>query len=262
MDEQTRDELFEQVGLAAQANQSAQQAAATQYYLEEQDKGLAETQLNVEEILANIYHWLRQDIKSEKNKKIVWEAITDAKQRTLSDIGVDKIMGKLHFYINRNTLLTNLDEKQIARVMLRFVKEMNSLLFLKYQAIFKQLTFEECKEILEERIEGRKKIRKYALELSGKTVDDKEVKKEVVLEMETKIEKEMEKIREEKRKEQLREYGSIMAELEHIVYFCLNRAFRGEERGSIRRHTNISELVGKMPMQEKQRGGIFKWGRD
>lgn len=257
------EDFIQNQDIAGQVGDNASRNAQAQYYFQEAERGLAENQLDVEEILSEIYHWLRQDIKEEnENGKIEWKTIKDSKQRTLSDMGVDKIMGKLHFYINKNTLLSSLDEIQINRIMLRFVKELNSLLFLKYQVIFKQLTFEECREILNERIEGRKKMRKYAIEILGKTADEEQIHREVLKEMEAKIEKEMEKIREEKRKEQIREYGSIMAQLEHIVFFCLNRAYRGEERASIRRHTNISEVVGARPIQEPKGRGIFKWGRD
>ncbi len=37
--------------------------------------------------------------------------------------------------------------------MLRFVTEINDLVLLKYQTLFRQPTFEECKEIMLERIE-------------------------------------------------------------------------------------------------------------
>ena len=45
-----------------------------------------------------------------------------------------------------------------------------------------------------------------------------------------------------------------------MVFATLNRAWKGEERGSLRRHTNISEVIGQSPRQQMQEtGGIFRW---
>jgi len=56
-------------------------------------------------------------------------------------------------------------------------------------------------------------------------------------------------------------YQLLMAQLEQMVYATLNRAWKGEERGSIRRHTTISELIGNKP-QQQGKGGIFSWGKN
>ena len=80
-------------------------------------------------------------------------------------------------------------------------------------------------------------------------------------EIEKTLEKEIMKVREQRIKENIREYGLLIAQLEIIVYAALNRAWRGEERGSFRRHTNISELIGgRPPIPSKSGGGIFSWG--
>ena len=66
----------------------------------------------------------------------------------------------------------------------------------------------------------------------------------------------------ETRKEKIRDYGLIIVQLEIIVFATLNRAYRGEERGSLRRHMNVSELIGAKPTPSQQdKGGIFSWGR-
>jgi len=59
----------------------------------------------------------------------------------------------------------------------------------------------------------------------------------------------------------LSEFELLFEQLSQLVYATLNRAWKGEERGSIRRHTNISEIIGARP-QQQQEGGLFsKWGR-
>jgi hypothetical protein len=148
--------------------------------------------------------------------------------------------------------------------MYRFVTELNDLVLLKYEVLFKQSSFEECKKILLARIEDQGKARAFALEIAtGKKADEKKAKEEIIKETEQKIEYEIKKIRDEQRREKLREYGIIMAQLEMIVFGALNRAWKGEERGSIRRHTNISEILGGRPqMQKGEQGGMLsKWGR-
>jgi hypothetical protein len=39
----------------------------------------------------------------------------------------------------------------------------------------------------------------------------------------------------------------------------LNRALNGEERGSLRRHTQMLEMIGASTQQAKETGGMFKW---
>ena len=45
----------------------------------------------------------------------------------------------------------------------------------------------------------------------------------------------------------------IFTQLEALVEATHNRAWKGEERGSLRRHFNISEVIGgRPPMPEKK----------
>ena len=250
--------IMNQSALQGQTQQNALANAQQQYYLDERERGLAETQLDVTEIISKIYHLLQQDVWREDDQGIgSWKPVKPV-ERTLTDWGVDRIMQVTNFYVNKNNLLSNYDEKQINRLMLRFVKEINDLVLLKYQLLFRQPTFEECKTILLDRIEGKKQLKMFAYEILGKIPNEKEIKAELVNEVEHKLEKEIEKIRNEQRKEKIREYGILMAQLETMVYATFNRAWRGEERGSIRRHTNISEVIGKM-QSPQQKGGMFKW---
>ena len=260
MEEQERVDLYEQTAIA-QAGQQAQAAIAAQYYLEEQERGLAETQLDVETIISKIYHLLKQDIlKPLKDGQMDWVSIPE-KDRVLTDWAVDKLMQIINFYINKNNLLSNYDEDQINRLMYRFTTEINDLIFLKYEAIFRKPTFEECKNILIERIEEKTKLKAFAMEIIGKTPDKEKIREELLQEVELRVEKEISKIRQEKLKEAIREYGLMTAELETMVLATFNRAWRGEERGSIRRHQQISEIIGtRPPLQKGEKGGIFgRW---
>lgn len=262
MEPEEIEQYMNQAVVQGQTGQNASTSAAAQYYMEEKEKGLAEAQLDVEIIKSDIYHLLKQDVKEPQKGKFVWVDSKDPKARTLSDWGVDRIMQIIHFYINKNTLLSNFSEEQINRLMLKFIKELNDLILLKYQVLFRNPTFEECKEILMEKLEDKKKMRMFSLEVFGKDTNEKEITKELLEEMEKTIEKEMEKTKRDTRKEKIRDYGLIIVQLEIIVYATLNRAYRGEERGSIRRHMNVSELIGAKPTPSQQdKGGVFAWGR-
>ena len=259
MDEQEQQDLMNQSMITGQTQQNA--SAAASYYMQEQEKGLVDVQLEVDSIKTDIYNLISQkSLKMTEEGKIDWVDLTDQKQRILSDWGVERIMQVIHFYVNKNTLLSNFNEDQINRLMLRFVCELNDLVLLKYQILFYQLDFEECKEIIKERISDRKKMRVFSAEILGKEIDEKDVEDKLLEEIEQNLEREMTKVREEQRKEKLRDYGLLMAQLETMVYATLNRAWKGEERGSIRRHTTISELVGNRP-NPQEKGGIFSWGR-
>jgi len=47
--------------------------------------------------------------------------------------------------------------------------------------------------------------------------------------------------------------------MKHIVESTHNRAWKGEERGSLRRHLNISEVIGggQQQQQKQKRWGLF-----
>lgn len=266
MNTEEMNNLMEQANIQGQIGQGAQASAAAQYYVQEQEKNLAETQLEVESIATRIYHLLRQDVLKPNNDgddRLVWTSIQDTKQRALTDWGVDRIMQVVHFYINKNILLSNFDVTQIDRIMLRFCTELNDLVLLKYQVLFRQSTFEECKDILKSRLDDKKKLKRYTREILGEVISKEkeiEIEEDIIREMEGKVELEIQRIREEQRKEKLREYGLLMAQMEAMVYATYNRAWKGEERGSIRRHTNISEVIGNhSPSRQDGGGGMFKW---
>ncbi len=251
---------MQQAQIGGAVGQQAQASAAAQYYVQQQEKNLAETQLDVEEIISKTHHLLKQDVLEIKiDGTLEWKPIKDKKEKALTDWGVNRIMQAINFYVNKNTLLSNFNEEQINRIMLRFVTELNDLVLLKYQVLFCQPTFEECKEILESRLKEKKEMKIFALEIAGLKGDEEQIKKEILGEIEQRIEYELGKIKEEQRKEKLREYGLLMAQIESMIYATYNRAFRGEERGSIRRHTNISEIIGSKSPQVQNQGGMFGW---
>ena len=260
--EQPYNEVAEQIGLHTQSNQGtllANQTKQLQYQMEESEQNLAEAQLDCEQTLTKIYHLLKQDTLSPNDEGILeWKDIKDLKKRVLTEEGVEKIMQVMTSYINKETLLSNFDDKMIARRMLEFSLSLSAVMFMKYEIYFRTPTLEECKDILQNRIEEKIKRRRINLEIMYKEVDEKKIKDEVLKEVEPRIEHEIQKIKQEQTKLNLREFEMIFTQLRALVESTHNRAWKGEERGSLRRHFNISEVIGGgRPMQEKKKWGLF-----
>lgn len=260
-----REMLMRQAGLSTAMDQQAQQAAAAQYLVEEQEKGLAEAQLEVETTLKNLYYRLRQDVfKIDKNGKIEWEPLKDLRKRRLTDDGVERIMELMSFYINKENLLSNFSEEQINRIMLTFRLALSGNILMRYKIYFREPTFDECKELLMERVEEQTKVKVFAQEIVGIKSDKKKIKESLLANVEERIEYEIKKIREEKLKQNLSEFELLFEQLSQMILATLNRAWKGEERGSLRRRTSIAEIIGTPAHQQqmpKERGGLFRWRR-
>jgi len=259
-------EVADQVGLHAQSQQGsliANQNRQMQYQMEEVERNLAEAQLDCEETLTKINHLLKQDIlKINENGILEWVKISDDKKRVLTDEGVDKIMQVMQSYINKETLLSNFDEKTIARRMLEFSLSFSGLIFLKYEIFFRQPSEEECKDILQERIEKKIQKKKMNAEIFKKEFDYQKTEREVLEELDGRMDYELEKIKSERTKLNLREFEMIFTQLKALIESTHNRAWKGEERGSLRRHFNISEVIGGNSQMPKKQGGLFGWGRN
>jgi len=172
-------------------------------------------------------------------------------------------MELMSFYVNKENLLSNFNEEQINGIMLRFRLAFSANILMRYKLYFRQPTFEECKAIFLLRIEDKRKLKLFAGEMAGVKLDSKEIEENLLKEYENRIEQELAKIKEEKKKEMLSEFEMLFEQLSQLVFATLNRAWKGEERGSIRRHTNISEVIGNRPQQQKESGGMLsRWKRN
>jgi len=265
-EEEPQNEIANRVGLHGaiqQSNSIANQNNQMQYQMEDAEQNLAEAQLDVNDTLTKISHLLQQDVlkpNEEKNGKLEWIPITDSKKRVLTSEGVDKIMQVMQSYINKETLLSNFDEKMIMRRMLEFSLAFSALIFMKYEVYFRTPTLDECKDLLKERLDEKLKKRKIAKELQGMEFNEEKVRKEIVDDLMGRFEYEIQKIKEEQTKLNLREFEMIFTQLKALVESIHNRAWKGEERGSLRRHFNISEVIGGAAQQPKKKGGWFGVG--
>jgi hypothetical protein len=153
-------------------------------------------------------------------------------------------MQTMEAYVNKENLLSNYDDKIINRRMLEFCLALNGNIFMKYELYFRTPSIEEIIKEIKERKDNEDKIRAYSLTPSGPEI---------------KIENEIDFFLKLKRRQNQAEYELLFTELKAIVESVHQRAWRGEERGSLRRHTNISEIIGGAPSRAKEQGGVFGW---
>jgi hypothetical protein len=246
--------------LQQQMSMTNQQQMQQQMF-QEQERGLAEEQLDVEEIIDRIYNLLQgKEMKDVGSGVKEWVSSANNDMRILSEWGIQRVMQTVRFHINKNTLLSNFDESQVNNLMYRFTNEMNDLVLLKYKMLFREMSFEECKVVVEQKIENKEKLRNFAIELLGQVPDKKQIRKDVLGEIEGRIEKEVAKIKEDALKERIKEYGLLLWEIEQSVYSTLNRALGGKERETLRRHAQFTEVRALTPEgMGKTKGGMFSW---
>ena len=266
MEEQAFNDVAEQAAVHGAINQQQviqNQTRQLQYQMEEGEKNLAESQLDVEQTLTKINHLLNQDVLRLNSDNVLdWETMKDETKRVLTGEGVDKIMQIMQSYINKETLLSNFDEDTINRRMLEFSLALSALIFLKYEIFFRQPTIKECHDKLDEKIKTKLKEKEMMAKLLKKDFNEAMEEKIILDEIGERMEYEIQKIKSEKIKTNLKEFEMLFVQLRALVEATHHRAYRGEERGSLRRHFNISEVIGGSPSRTpEKKGGFFGWGR-
>lgn len=235
-----------------------------QLMFQEQEKGLANEQLDVNKIIKDIFKLITGKKVSVdlETGNYTWadpdDSILRLNLRILSDYGIQKVMEKVIFYINKSTLLSNYDESEINRVMYDFTTCLNDFILMRYEGFFYEPTFEECKLILNQKIKYKQELRVFIIELLGQDPDINKIRENILLEFEGKVEDEINKIKEDELEKRINEYDSITMQIEHQVFNTYKRAEGGLERSSLRKHASFSEVRTISPEQKKQ-GGMFGW---
>lgn len=243
-----------------------QQQAQQQAMFQEQERGLAEEQLDVKEVIRDIFKLItgKKITINLESGNYEWEDSKDEsfklQLRVLSDYGVQKIMEKVIFYINKNVLLSNYDDSEIMRIMYDFTTCLNDFVLMRYEGFFYEPTFEECVKILESKITDKEKLRSFTIELLGLKPDKEKIRQDIIEEMEGRIEYEINKIKAEELEKRINEYDSITMEIEHQVLNTYRRAEGGIERSSLRKHAQFTEVRALAPEgMQKGKGGMFGW---
>lgn len=234
--------------------------------LRNEDKSMISEQLSLEEDLIKIYYLLRgysQQV-SEELGELVWVKPTDNNMIVLTEYGVNLIENTIAWYVNKNTLLSNYDDVTINVKMEDFSNALNDAIFMKYEKVFKYPSLQDCKKELDERVKRKKEVRIYTLELLKKEVNDEEKQKiemEILKELEPVIEREIEKIRQQIMKDKLKEFELIIRKVQDVVHSAYLRAWKGQERSTLRQHTHISETRGSFPLPQQKTGGPLSFFR-
>jgi len=231
----------------ANANSQSMQIAQSQQnaMVDRQEMGMAKEQLNLDKEIQNIEHLLRGRVQKINDRGIKqWTEPEDKQMIILSEYGVQLIINTIKWYMNKNTLLSNYSEEVIYQKMEDFAGTLADAIFMEYENVFQYPSFDECKEILIERIERKKDLKIFSLELIGKEVDEDkqgEIEKELLLEVEGKVEGEIEKIKEQLIKNKLKRFELLIRVVQDAVHSTYQRAWKGQERSSLRKHWHVSE---------------------
>ena len=232
---------------AQQANVEATQTNQVhlQQALQQQETSMVREQLDLTEELETIRHLLKGEVLIQDEKgNINWTPPLDKDMVILSDYGIHLMMNTITFYINKNTLLSNYDEDTINQKMEDFASDLSSTIFMEYEKVFQQPSFEECRDKLNARLDRKAQLRKFALELTGQQADEKEIRTQMIDELEGRIEKEIDKIREQTMKNKLKRFLILIREVQDAVHSTYLRALAGAERRTLRQHIHISETKG------------------
>jgi hypothetical protein len=170
----------------------------------------------------------------------------------LSDYGVNYILGAVQWYVNKNTLLSNYEDEVILWKMEDFATTLADNVFMDYDNMFCYPTLEDCKKEIEVRIKRKVDVKVFALELLNKKVNREEIEKEVMKDMENRIQKEFEIIKAQKLKSKMKRFESIIRFVQDTVHSAYNRAWKGQERRTLREHIHITESKGGLGLINNQ----------
>ena len=237
-----------------QANQ-IQQAIT----MDEQQVGMVKEQLDLAEELETIANLLRGNIlKADEHGILKWMKPTTPNMIILSEFGVNLIMHRVQFYLNKNTLLSNYDEETILNKMEDFSISLADEIFMKYEKVFRYPTPEEVQDELTARIDKQVQNLVYNCELQGKDYNKDQLKIQVISEMD--IDKERIKTKEGMVKEKLKSFEGLLRNVQDAVHSTYLRAYKGMERSSLRKHMHISETKGgAMMMQQPSKLNPLNW---
>lgn len=246
------------LAMQTQLEKEQQTIAQQGLILDEQSKGLIKEQLELDEELKKLENLLRDrtQIIDEYGKER-WVEPKDNSNLILNDAGINLVMKTIRFYINKNTLLSNYEEKIIYEKMEDFSMALANLLFMNYQKYFYTPNEEECYSILRERLDKKRKARIYEAEIRGEEPDEEKIWEELLSEMEYGIKREIEKIKEQERKDRLKGYELLHRQIQDSVHSAYQRSWKGQERSTLRQHTSVIESItpNKYPPQQSGGGG-------
>ena len=230
-----------------------------------QEKSMISEQLDLGSELDRIDYLLR-GFTLKRNKETgesYWDEPDDPDMVILSEYGIHLIRNTIAWYMNKNTLLSNYDEATINKKMFDFANDLNDTIFMEYEKVFQYPTLEQCKTVLNERLRQKRELKIYALEvIRRENLDDKEkekIEQEILKQVEPIIEKELTKIKEQIIKSKLKRFLLLVREVQDAVHSTYLRAWKGQERTTLRQHIHISETKGGLMPQQNHSPNPFSF---
>jgi len=224
------------------------------------DPSMIKEQLDLSQEKQEIYYQLRGFTLSEQEDgSLEWKRDPNNDLSFLTDAGINYCFWFLTGYLGKHILLGNYEDETIREKMEDIGTVIADTLFNKSNRYFKEPTLEEMKKELRERIQKKVDLRKFANELLNRTSKDEDLEREIILEMEDRIEVEMENIKRSLMNERHRMLNSLVIWMLDQIHGAYQRAWKGQERRSIREHMYVTETKGGVYMPEKKETFLDKF---
>ena len=196
---------------------------------------LAQQQLDLDKELERLERYLgNYESKMDEAGNQFYVRPDDKSKWILTTYGVKEIMEIVQIYLNKNFLLTNLDEENLYKIMHTFSEALNDKFLIEAEHIYYYPTAEEYFEKY-----------KDALGIYNDKYNTTMTKKDLYEFCKLLS---LEELRKKFSKTEMYVYS-----LSHSVYATLLRALNGEERESLRKQLNIHQSLsddGRMQMQQ------------
>ena len=255
------EQIQQQQGLDTQTQSTQPGQTLQSMQIQQAEKSMSEEQLDLDKVISGIEYLLRGMKKTKVDGVTKWVEPEDKEMKVLSEHGVQLIINTIRFYLNKNTLLSNYDESTINQKMEDFATELADAIFMSYEKVFYYPSEEECQEVLLERLKRKKEQKIFSLELRGeKSTPEGELKieKDLINEIYEVIPQELQKIKEQLIKDRLKRFPLILRTVQDSVHSTYLRAWKGQERETLRRHIHISENRNPLvSLQQPQSRGLF-----
>lgn len=250
-----------QQGQLTDAQLAREQLAQVQQakLLESEQSNMAHEQLNIEEEIENLTNLLRGRVAMRNPEgELIWMEPKSKEEVLLTEDGINLIINTVRFYVNKNTLLANYDEDTILSKMEDLSTSLADALFMNYEKYFLYPTEKEVEDKLMERLKRRQKEMIDTFKLREEEYNESEIWKKLIYEIDPT--KERQKIREQTIKNKLKGFDLLLRKVQDFIHSAYQRAWRGEERRTMRQHWHISETRNPpMPAMQHSGGGMFGW---
>ncbi len=127
------EKLEQEIDLQAQNNQAVQQAYASNIFDPTENENLIKWQLSIKDELTRIEHLLRKHVPKVDKDGNEYYAEPDPENQIFNETGVNEILIILSWYLNKNIILSNFSEEQIAMRMHQLGNYLTDFIFNNYE---------------------------------------------------------------------------------------------------------------------------------